>query len=535
MKKNSAAVVFALITTISLKMEAASVIGFDDFDGSASYLSRDNSSAVNTAGATWDVVNRANVLSEVILDTSKYLRDGSAGDGVDLIGFLESAKTDNFFGIYRGGLSLGVRTLRYTFNISGASGLSLAMDWASTGDVVNQGIAVTASIDGGPEETVFEILYDGADSTTTMEDGRIIPAARSGYAWINGAKTTMLTDEFATYIANIAAGGDVLTLTLIMTGTSAGSAYGMDNLVLRSGPGADSTASAGIHFALVSTPSAVTNNPNFYRHVSYGDDPAQIMNFWKAESDHPTPVVFSIHGGGWHGGAMEEELNGPYYNRGVSYCSIEYRLISNPEILLPVPVMDAARALQFLRSKADEWNIDKNRIVLTGGSAGACTGMWLAFHDDLADPASSDPVARESTRVQGAFLINGQTTLDPFQIEEWIGMSCVNHMMIWNSVGASSAEDLMSNWDKYKELSLKFSPVRFLDAGDPPVYIKYGLSAELPPADSSHAIHHPMFGIKLKEMADAIGYPCYIEVPGLQNPAVSSREFLDKLLLAPVH
>ncbi|MEO2047672.1 MAG: hypothetical protein ABGX16_13990 [Pirellulales bacterium] len=54
---------------------------------------------------------------------------------------------------------------------------------------------------------------------------------------------------------------------------------------------------------------------------------------------------------------------------------------------------DAARALQLVRSKATEWNIDKQRIGASGGSAGACSSLWLAFHPDMANPASSDPVA----------------------------------------------------------------------------------------------------------------------------------------------
>lgn len=269
-----------------------------------------------------------------------------------------------------------------------------------------------------------------------------------------------------------------------------------------------------------------------YRHVSYGKDPAQVINFWKAKSDRPTPLVVMIHGGGWHGGAMSETLEGgAYFEKGVSYCAIEYRLINNPDVLLPVPVMDAARALQFIRSKAKEWNIDKDRVVLQGGSAGACTSLWLAFHDDLADPSSPDPVARESTRVRGAFLSNGQTTLDPFVIKDWIGLACVEHKMIWDSVGASSAEDLMANWDKYKELSWAFSPIRFLDAGDPPVYITYGLSMDVPAKNSSHGIHHPMFGIKLQEKGKEIGYTCYVSAKGLEQPPITSREFLDRLLL----
>ncbi|MFN9957315.1 MAG: alpha/beta hydrolase, partial [bacterium] len=83
------------------------------------------------------------------------------------------------------------------------------------------------------------------------------------------------------------------------------------------------------------------------------------------------------------------------------------------------PLHDAARALQFVRSKADEWNIDKTRIAASGSSAGACTSLWLAFHPDLADPNSRDPIARESTRLLCAAVSGAQTTLDPRQMKEW--------------------------------------------------------------------------------------------------------------------
>jgi acetyl esterase/lipase len=65
----------------------------------------------------------------------------------------------------------------------------------------------------------------------------------------------------------------------------------------------------------------------------------------------------------------------------------------------PAPQRDAARAIQFLRSKATVWNIDPARVVAFGGSAGAGISLWLALHADLAETNSPDPVARQSTRL----------------------------------------------------------------------------------------------------------------------------------------
>ena len=95
---------------------------------------------------------------------------------------------------------------------------------------------------------------------------------------------------------------------------------------------------------------------------------------------------------------------------GISVAAINYRFILQAmEHKVEPPVKgclhDAARALQTLRSKAKEWNLDPKRVGATGGSAGACTSLWLALHDDLADPKSSDPIARQSSRLTCAAVI----------------------------------------------------------------------------------------------------------------------------------
>ena len=160
--------------------------------------------------------------------------------------------------------------------------------------------------------------------------------------------------------------------------------------------------------------------------VRYGKNERHTLDFWKAKSDTPTPLVIVIHGGGWVGGSKLRldrfADTQALLKAGISVVAINYRLMRHcQEVSPPVkaPLHDAARALQFVRSKAKEWNIDKSRIGAAGGSAGACSSLWLAYHDDLADPKSKDPVARESTRLHCAAVIGPQTTLDPKQMVEW--------------------------------------------------------------------------------------------------------------------
>ena len=162
--------------------------------------------------------------------------------------------------------------------------------------------------------------------------------------------------------------------------------------------------------------------------VSYGTHPRLKLDFWQAKSDTPTPLVVLIHGCGWTNG--DKDTFGtvaikPYLDAGISVAAINYRLIqtaTEEKVEPPVkaPLHDAARAIQFLRSQAKEWNLDKMKVGASGGSAGACTSLWLACHDDLADPKSTDPVLRESTRLTAAAVGGAQTSLDPKQVKEWM-------------------------------------------------------------------------------------------------------------------
>ncbi len=53
---------------------------------------------------------------------------------------------------------------------------------------------------------------------------------------------------------------------------------------------------------------------------------------------------------------------------------------------------------------------------MSGASAGGNMSVWLAVYNDLADPDSDDPIARESTRLTTIIGFNSQTSNDPFFI-----------------------------------------------------------------------------------------------------------------------
>lgn len=262
--------------------------------------------------------------------------------------------------------------------------------------------------------------------------------------------------------------------------------------------------------------------------VAYGPHPENRLDFWKAGGSGPRPLVVFIHGGGWRGGKkdLQPAQVEPYLSKGISVASITYRF--TPAHPLPAPVHDAARAIQYLRSRAGDWNIAKDRLAVTGGSAGACTSMWLLFHDDLADPRAGDPVLRESTRVRAAAAAAGQTSIDPKVIEPWLGPNVLKHAMIPNAVGEPTSEAALAHYERHAAHYREFSPINHVGSGDPALFMSYPADMTLPSKNAGHGIHHPVYGVKMKEACDAAGVECHLLIPGVSRPDVypNATEFL---------
>lgn len=252
--------------------------------------------------------------------------------------------------------------------------------------------------------------------------------------------------------------------------------------------------------------------------IKYGEHERHILDFWKAKSNSPTPLVFVIHGGGWKGG--EKERVHRFVNvkklldNGISVVAINYRLmkhIKGAGIMPPVeaPMYDATRSLQFIRSKAEAWNIDKEKIGAAGGSAGACTGLWLAYHDDLAEPQSNDLVARESTRLYCAAVMGPQTTLDPKKMKEWTP----NSKYGGHAFGKANFEQFLKDRESILPWIKEYSPYALVSADDPPVYLYYNS----PPAlgqEQKDPTHSANFGVKLKERCEKVDISCEVQYPG---------------------
>ena len=288
--------------------------------------------------------------------------------------------------------------------------------------------------------------------------------------------------------------------------------------------------------------------PPTHANIKYGEHERNVFDLWLAENSNPTPLAIYIHGGGFVAGSKEKvskDVLTELLDAGISVASINYRYLSI-DTPLPTSHHDARRALQFMRSKAKEWNIDKSRVAAFGGSAGAQICMWLAYSDEMAKPKSKDSIERESTRLSCVATTGGQTTNE---IEFWkemitglMGSEINTEGLVRPLGGLVDPEKVrMATWgsktlDKANKKAARHSALKLVSEDDPPIFMSYGMAPSAKPPENKTRlrgwlIHHVNLGIALKEKTDTLKLEAYLKYPGAELKYPSQIEFLvDKLL-----
>jgi len=249
--------------------------------------------------------------------------------------------------------------------------------------------------------------------------------------------------------------------------------------------------------------------------VAYARHERLKLDLWKAKSDQPTPILVFFHGGGgdklmYRG----NRLMAFCLKNGISAAAVNYR--PNNQFPFPVPMQDAGRAIQFLRHNATEFNLDAPRVAVTGTSLGANVSTWLAYHDDIADPNSDDPVLRQSSRLRFVIAGAGQTFNDLALFRE--------RVYPYPVPGAEN--------ERSRDKARAISAIYHVTKDDPPIFMHYGTALQpLPlPKDTPRGelIHNPAFGLLLKEKLDEVGIENHFYHGGNKAPPEAQEKFIMK-------
>ncbi|MBP6750380.1 MAG: hypothetical protein KA144_12125 [Xanthomonadaceae bacterium] len=229
----------------------------------------------------------------------------------------------------------------------------------------------------------------------------------------------------------------------------------------------------------------------------------QTFDFYRVPTSAPAPLVIWAHPNGSSKYLSPDRdlfkaLVLPALASGFSFASIEFRhpVTNEAEVDSPtnpgVPHRDIARAIQFIRANAKALGIDKRNVFLVGGSRGTLT-LWTALQDDMAIPDSSDPVARQSTRVNAVFGVNAQTTYD--------GVEFADRFLVPADRPVAKAAWRLEH-PKYAQFGSAILSVNAGAKPDPPVMLRYDHPfvrrlITLQELEGMVEVHYPDFGLAL--------------------------------------
>ena len=309
-----------------------------------------------------------------------------------------------------------------------------------------------------------------------------------------------------------------------------------------------------LNLTAATQPFMLTTGAVFYCNVRYNAYPENVFDIFMPASAKPTCLIVQIHGGGFKSGdkadnyysvGFQTEVNS-YLSDTIAFATLNYRLLldSNEQEGVLKPLNDCKRALQFIRYYCKDFNIDKVKVAVKGGSAGAGTSLWIGLSDDMADPNSSDPVLKESTRVKAIVGNNTQSTYDlltwptdVFAEYQDDGLDADSILTISTMetflqfYGISDTSELNTpNMIAYRA---KVNMLNFITPDDPDIYLaSVGISYSFP-ANKGNLIHHPLHAKAVYNKATLVSVPCKAYIPEMafdNTNGEDAHEFLVRKL-----
>ncbi len=197
------------------------------------------------------------------------------------------------------------------------------------------------------------------------------------------------------------------------------------------------------------------------------EDTPTLTIFEPQRGNENGSAVVIFPGGGYVGlsGNLEgREVADWFAVRGFRAFILSYRLSSHG-YLLPVPLLDARHAIQTVRARARDYQIDPNRIVVIGFSAGGHLAALAGTQFIPGNPAAEDPIERVSSRPD--YLVLGYP---------WIGA-------ISSDTSHLSYCKLFNVMDRCEALRTAYSPDLFVTKETPPTFLYHTTNDETVPVE----------------------------------------------------
>lgn len=177
--------------------------------------------------------------------------------------------------------------------------------------------------------------------------------------------------------------------------------------------------------------------------------------YFKPKAARPTPVIFNIHGGGWNHGTKESQSGfSAFFEAGYAVVNVEYRLY--PVATAPGAVEDVRRAILYVVKHAKELNIDPDKMVVMGASAGGHLALIAGM---LQNDHTFDV---EYSNVNKFTIV---AIIDKYGLADFAfpGIEKYRSEMNW-----------LGEYAKDSKLVQSVSPVYWVKKSSPPVFIVHG-------------------------------------------------------------
>lgn len=271
----------------------------------------------------------------------------------------------------------------------------------------------------------------------------------------------------------------------------------------------------------------------FAKDIAYDSKARTQLDIWLPNANTPTGLVIYIHGGGFTSGDKDyvytTQAGGAWdfptdirflLQNNIAFATVRYTLLNPTGETEGVKksMNDVRRALQYIRHRASDFNVNKNKIILAGNSAGAGTSLWIAFNNDFANAQSSDPVLRESSRVKG---VVARETQSSYNIEDrWVNDVFIDYNLTWSQILANETGNIqkiygVSSNTQYESATIdiyraEVDMLALMSSDDPEIWVNNTLRDVVNPYNPFNVdipSHHAFHARELKKKADIVGVP----------------------------